>query len=384
MRTRLLLGVTRAMAACGALVVASTMLMAPSASAGPGTITGQVFNDFGADGTRGSSPAGQTDSGLAGVTVFAYDNVGPCGSTTTAANGVYTLVHTCTSALVRVEFTTSGPVLDGLQPAPMAVPGAPLLSSGSTVQFVTANATDVNAGFLRPTDYCQANPQLIASCFYNGAASNNQLTNKALSKWAYGTSGIPALNADKLSAKSLLGSIYGLAHSRSRDQLFAAAVLRRHVGMGPSGLGAIYTVDEATGGVTLLKDLGAQVGTFDESARDLGASFSPSHDNAAAEQVGKVGIGDLAITDDETTLIFANLLTGIINVSRHSQPRVRLIVGAPVGGRRQGVESVCRRCLRRRFDGRGYVGALNWWDMDNRSQSSVCSDAKPWHLEHGK
>ncbi len=333
MRIRLLLGVTRATGALGALAVASSMLVAPGASAAPGTIVGTVFNDFAANGTMDSSPSGQTDSGISGVTVTAYDDAGSCGSAVSSANGTYSLAHTCTSSQIRVQFSTSGSaVLDGIQPGPLGHPGALAPASGSSVQFVGPNATGVDAGFLRPTDFCQSSPQLVASCFYNGSAANDQATKKSIAKWGYTASGVPLIDADKLSAKSDLGAIYGLAHSRSRNKLYAAAVLRRHVGMGPSGLGAIYEVDDTTGAVTLLKDLGSAVGTFSEAGRDLGSSFSPSHDDAAAENVGKVGIGDLDITDDETNLVFANLGTGQIMLTPVGSSTSTTSLGAPNPG----------------------------------------------------
>jgi hypothetical protein len=314
MRTQAIRTATRWAAISGSLVIGAALFVVPGAQAQPGTITGQAFNDFAADGSKGSSASTQVDTGLAGVTVTAYDNTGAsCGTTTTTANGSYSLAHTCTNTAVRVEFTTSGDLLDGMQAGPIGAPGATGVTSGSTVQIVGPNATEVNAGFLRPTDYCGANPELIASCFFNGSANNDIARKKSITKWAYGADdplgSIAPPDRNGVANREQLGAIYGIAVSRSEQIAYVSAVLRRHIGMGPGGIGAIYSLSDANA-VTTLKDLSGVVGTFDENARRLGNAAEPNHDDRAAEEVGKIGIGDLDISEDGTTLYFANLLTG--------------------------------------------------------------------------
>ncbi len=52
-------------------------------------VSGVVFRDLNGDGVRDAREQGE-----------------PCGSTTSEADGTYTLQHTCGTTTVRLEFTT--------------------------------------------------------------------------------------------------------------------------------------------------------------------------------------------------------------------------------------------------------------------------------------
>ncbi len=116
--------------------------------------------------------------------------------------------------------------------------------------------------------------------------------------------------------KSEIGSTWGVAYNRSTASLYAAAFLKRHVGLGPNGLGAIYEIPNVNGTAgtpTLLIDVstvaGVDVGTIgSNAARGLtGAPSAPSADPTAFPLVGKIGLGDIDISDDSTTLYTINL-----------------------------------------------------------------------------
>ncbi|MEZ4729903.1 MAG: hypothetical protein R3E79_22455 [Caldilineaceae bacterium] len=83
----------------------------------------------------------------------------------------------------------------------------------------------------------------------------------------------------------------GLAYARSTETIYAAAFLKRHVGLGPNGPGAIYAIDINGGTPTLFTDLallGANVGTvLSNNARGLGEPTSPNNDPTTFDQVGK-------------------------------------------------------------------------------------------------
>jgi hypothetical protein len=305
-------GASTLAAAVAATVLAIGGLLTPLVgSASPGSITGLAFNDFNANGVMDSNGS-TTDSGLRGVAVTAFDDDNSaCGSTSTESDGTFALSHTCASSVVRVEFSTPGAILDGVAPGPMGALGSGTIVSGSSTQFVADNATGVAAGFLRPSDYCQANPDVVLACFYNGLADNDIRDRKALARFSYAASGYPGIDRDRLSARQYLGSVYGLAYNPKNYTVYASAFLRRHIGLGPDGLGAIYEVDSITGAVRLLKDVSGVVGELPPSTvRDLGNSGDPAKDEDIVPYLGRLGMGDLDISDDGSSLYFTNLRTG--------------------------------------------------------------------------
>ena len=290
----------------GALVatLGSVAAQQTGAQAAAGAIAGAVFNDLNADGVRNTSSAGQVDSGIAGITMTAYGRDGaPCGTATTAADGSYSLSTSCIGAQIRVEATwdaTDSRWL-GLQPAPHGA------GSGTTVQFVAPGATAVEVGLLRPQDFCGNNPGLAASCFFNGKANNDIATKKSIASFSWSATGIPAIEADHLASRQDTGATWGLAVSRSTKDVYSAAVLRRHIGLGPGGLTAIYKTTTA-GVTTQFKQLPtASFGTYDDTTRGLGNAGVPSFDDDVFTKVAKLGIGDIEINATENVLYVTNL-----------------------------------------------------------------------------
>ncbi|MCB0079375.1 MAG: hypothetical protein KDE47_00520, partial [Caldilineaceae bacterium] len=274
-------------------VVTMTNLSAVPLTA-PGAISGNVFRDFDADGVDD----GANEIGVANVVVTAYDrnNVAQ-GMATTDANGNYTL-NTTGNGPYRLAFTN---LPTGYEPT---MHGA---GSGTSTQFVSAPASNVNFGVNHPMDYSQSNPDVVSNVYVNGDANP---TSRAVVKFAYNDSGTSP-TPTTLATKAQVGSTWGLAYARTTNTIYAAAFLKRHVGMGPNGLGAIYAVDANGGTPTLFADLaslGADIGTIESnSARGLGASSEPSRDASTFAQIGKVGLGDLDISADESMLYVVSM-----------------------------------------------------------------------------
>ena len=95
-----------------------------------------------------------------------------------------------------------------------------------------------------------------------------------------------------------------------------ARCLKRHAGLGPDGLGAIYITDFSNPAspatstfLNVATDLSINVGNIpSNSARGLvGDKTQPSRDSLAFVRTGKVGMGDLEISEDGNTLYFINL-----------------------------------------------------------------------------
>ena len=108
-------------------------------------------------------------------------------------------------------------------------------------------------------------------------------------------------------SKAQVGSVWGVAHDKTREKLYTSAFLRRHAGLGPNGLGAIYSTDVDNNATASLLVKIPYVGVIDEAARGLGNQDADTLDTEAFGKVGKVGLGDIDISDDDKTLYVTNL-----------------------------------------------------------------------------
>jgi hypothetical protein len=261
----------------------SSLLPTRSAMAAAGEIDGTVFNDWNQDGVR-QTP----EPGIGGVTVTVVSESGVALSTATATNGSYTVGGL--SGRYRIEF--SG------QPAGMH-PSRAGTGSATTVQFAESGAT-VNAAFSRPSDYCQANPEIVVSCFQQTPA------------FAASLRSVP-YNGGTLTQKASAtdtGATYGAAFHRQSKTVFQAAFMKRGVPVGPEGLGAIYKTPAAGGASTLFASIsGAGI-------NPRPASPDYNRDSEAFAAVYKVGLGDIDMSADDKTLYAVNLANnGIYSIA---------------------------------------------------------------------
>ncbi|GAB3987797.1 hypothetical protein GCM10028807_09090 [Spirosoma daeguense] len=259
-------------------------------------VSGTVFRDYTGDGIRQTSSI-VSEPGVANVTVRAFNNVGAqVGATATSdANGNYSIsVPNGTS--VRVEFSSL--------PAG-AFPTAFGTNSKTLIQFVSAPATTVSLGVLSQADYDTYGYHLFTSCYANGDSQ----TGGSQSASETAIAGINYYSKAKFASSTLgqVGAIWGMAYAKNKERLYMASVVRRHVGFGPNGIGAIYKADPYKPNTTsLFYDLGASVGSV--TGRDLPATLAaPSYDLDAFAKVGIAGIGDIDLSTDESTLYVVNL-----------------------------------------------------------------------------
>lgn len=265
-----------------------------------GSVVGTVFRDHNSNGVRDTG-----ELGVAGVTVTAYDSSGTSlASTTTASDGSYVL--TSLPDDVRIEVTNYPSYLN---------PGPKGTNSQTTVAFASTPAVNVDIGLAYPRDYCQSNPDLCTSVMINGdpLGGGTSGTQMALAGFAYSNAGTSP-SPTSIASNSEIGSTWGLAWRPSTETVYAAAFLRRHAGLGPLGSGGIYAVDmsSATPVVSSFLDfdaLGIDTGTVpSNAARGLDANaIVANQDPNAFALVGKAGLGDMDISDDESTLWVVNL-----------------------------------------------------------------------------
>ena len=305
-----------------------------------GQISGNVFRDFDGDGilstsvptvTGARSGTAPIENGLGGVTVRAYVELSSVPiSTTTTTDGsfAFTVGQIAAGQRVRLEFSRWE---SGYFPAPHNPNGG-----GTAVQFVTAPATGVNTGVNYPSDYCQStNIQVVVPCFVNGDPlktedngtpidmANQAGTADAIVGFDYEAftikgDGNTAANAAQFPPAHLAtigqaGSVWGLALQRRTKQLFSIAVIKRHTGFGPLGLGGIYKTDLASPSANstssfldLTADLGIATGNVPN--RNLpGNKLLASADPWPMEAMGRVGLGGADMSEDDKTLYVVNL-----------------------------------------------------------------------------
>jgi hypothetical protein len=277
-------------------------------------ISGTVFRDFNANGVQNTPSTGVAagEVGVPNITIRAYDAddavASPTSSATTSANGSYTLSGLVAGTSYRIEFIVpdaydySGPVGNHNQ---------------SSVRFInyTAALSGVNFGINFPENYCQTlNPNLMFTRMVNGnpTGGGSSGTTEALITAPYNSTGqTPPFNIDAL--QSEIGSTWGVSYNRSTKKFYTAAVIRRHAGLGPNGLGAIYVTDYNGAGTptSLLIDIDpiSDVGDLpDNATRGLPANVGdPSQDLAALSRVAKQGIGDIDLSEDNNFLYAVNL-----------------------------------------------------------------------------
>lgn len=297
------------------LVIALVGLLATAATASAQTVTGTVFRDYDADGQRDLAP--HVEPGEPGVLVAAFGPTGIVAAGTTDAAGGYSLAVPGGTE-VRIE-------VSGL--APFLAPGPAGPGSATTVTFVTSPAAGVDVGVVNPGQHCQDDPLVAVPCYVNGdpLAGGSSGTGDTLVGFPYEASG-QGQNLH-LARASEIGATWGLAWSPTREVLFAAAVMKRHVGFGDADLdglgdtGGIYRIDlsdPANPVAAPLLDFDTDLGI--ETGDDLlfppdGDPHSglpanaglPGCDPDSWDPPGKISFGDIELSEDERTLWVVNL-----------------------------------------------------------------------------
>lgn len=268
-------------------------------------VSGRVWHDLACNGIEDAA-----DPGVAAVIVTAYDNQDNLiGGTMTAADGTYVLAGVADRNGIRIEFTDYPSWL-------VVAPSAK--GTGEAVQFIAGQDCDADLALIAPAELCPEGTFacLGMPCYINGDPLGGGTAGPldALVRVPYNAlgSGANTYLADAVQ----IGATWGVAYRRSTDTMYTAAFLKRHCGFGPGGIGAIYAVEQACKGapapanVSVWLDVGTLPGVSVGSVvrPDLSPDFNgPSVDADAYGKVGKVGLGGLAIAEDERTLYVVNL-----------------------------------------------------------------------------
>ncbi len=326
-------------------------------------ITGTVFQDFNSDGEFDAAPTipnnGQgtigvaQDQGVANITVIAFSDAGFAGFALTDANGQFTINPTGTGPF-RIEFSNLPPGYN---------PGAKGAGVGATVQFVNDGA-NVQLGLVRPEEFSVDNPTLITSCYVFGdqaTGPNNSMPVIISFPYSSGTDaadanttnhGNPTAHALDVPANEV-GSTFGLAYSQVTDQVYAAAFMKKHVGFGPNGPGAIYQMNTTGNMASLFTTLNA--GADPHNTADYFTDFF----DTTWDAVGKLGLGGMDNSDDGTTLYVMNLSDRMLYSIDTTNPAIRSRVGVPLNPPGSTDTNDVRPFAVEFHQGRVYIGLVN-------------------------
>ena len=273
-------------------------------SYGRAQISGRIYKDFNANGCWDST-ATHLDQGRIGTQVEVYSKTGNLiASTTTDANGKYFIPNI--KGDVRVHLIPATYYTDGFITKKNQ-------GSQSSIQFVKAPAINIDLGMNYADDYCGTNPQVVVPCYVVGIG--NVLTpNDGLALFDYGASGTDHSQIKMPNASlSVIGSTWGGAYQKETGSFFMASFMKRHANFGIGGTGAIYItknvadpVNSSTELYLNLSNFGINTGSDPHSAPNyqldtIGVNGNPFDD------VGKIGLGDLDISNDGKYLYVVNL-----------------------------------------------------------------------------
>ncbi len=154
---------------------------------------------------------------------------------------------------------------------------------------------------------------MVTSVYFNGATSGDSGDLRALVAWNY--SNMDSKSYSTLAKKSDIGSVWGLACDKRTRDVYASAILKRHVGLldkdgdGNGDVGVIYKMDGNTGNIEeFYRFSDSEVGTIgNDSNRGLPEDVGPSTDADAFNKVGNIGLGDIDISPDGKILYVVNV-----------------------------------------------------------------------------
>lgn len=281
-----------------------TLFLLLGLNTGSAQVRGLVFRDFNGNGSRDSASIGY-EPGFGGLEVFAYSGMTSV-STVTDSSGYFSFPDSgLTSAgyPLRIQF--------GSLPSYLYAGSAG--GSGTSVQFVTAGpGVMVTYSVQDPAEYCSPSPQVMTSCFVAGNPDAGSQAGQREVLIGLDFNAMDSPPHTTLALAEEMGSVWGLIFQRSEKKIFSAAFMKRHVGFGPGGPGAIYVTQlsqdlQSPVSTDLFFDFGLSAGPDPHDADLPNSSLFASRDNGAYDAVGKVGLGGLTLSTDEQILYTINL-----------------------------------------------------------------------------
>ena len=245
-------------------------------------ISGTVFEDTINDGTFSS-----TESGLGNVLVTVYGADGnSVASAISDANGNYSFSNLSDDTPYRLEFKSSNEYYSSFQGK----------DNNSSIQFVEAPACEVNYGLTRKVSSCGTNPDLLLTCFVQGEIDEHPDFATIISTehdFQVGSS------VSVLTTAKETGSVWGLAQDAVNQNLYTAAFVKQYAGLKYGPYAILKTElegdDKSTTKFVDVNDI------IPQSLAGLTVT-EDVEDCTYGNQVGRVGLGNLVISEDYRTL----------------------------------------------------------------------------------
>ncbi len=302
----------------GTLRFLSLILLCLSSLVSGAQISGNVFRDYNANGQKDNTSS-FNERGEPGIIVTAYNSSNVIvASYKTSGTGNYTIpasgaVYNGTLGsntgsvfngnAFRIEFSGWK---TGDYPATAGI------NNKGNVQFTIAPASDISFAVNYPDEYSQTNPRLATNVYKKGGAPANEPVVVSVNYTATGgNKNYPNISVE--ADQSQLGATYGLAYHRLSNTLFAGSYQKRHTSYGSANsTGAIYKMvnptDNSSAGTSLFVDLNVLYGSNvagNNPHPNVVTDFT--RDDASYGLVGKIGFGDLDISEDGKNLWTINL-----------------------------------------------------------------------------
>ena len=235
------------------------------------------------------------NQGIPGVTVTAYDtNNSVVATTTTAANGTYTL--STTAGNYRVEFSN---IPNGFFDSVLAGAG----NSGTEVQFVADGAANVNLGLIDPQQYSPAVPTLYTTQFIHGSPNGANGGLFAVLDLPYNSGStqtggtIPGTYQSPTTHNvdipySQVGAVLGEAYNAYTNTIYVAAYTKKYTGFGPGTQGDPTAAGQAQGSNGAIYAIPlASITSATESGTTVTITTSAPENFTAGQTVDIGGVG---------------------------------------------------------------------------------------------
>ena len=257
------------------------------------SIGGQIY-------FKQSEHSGQGLSGIH-ISLEKCDNSGSKFSTVTDSDGNYSFNNISDQEIYQIVFDIN--TESNLFPA--SVPNNRL------VRTISGPSCDVDLSLTKENSLNQddSDIDIFVSCYVHGVPdAGSRDDTEALLTVPYNGQGYPSAIANA----SEVGSLWGIAWDEKSQTLYSSTVLRRHSGFGPLGVAGLYTYkpgEKVKQWIDLSFDGALNFGDLvNNDPRGLSkVAREPAEDELAWYRVGKIGIGDIDLSDDGKFLFVTNL-----------------------------------------------------------------------------
>jgi len=265
-------------------------------------IGGSVFEDLNYDGLMSLSG----EKGVAGIWVYLFDDNNEIIDTAiTDLTGNF-LFDNLPGTKFRIEFYIPESINCWAKPSLSGV-------NGNSMVHFTEPGDCINLGLADPSSFCGTNLVLATTCFVDGEPLLGGSSGEGDVLVTYPYKDPTSNDVRKLALNKHIGTAWGLAYDKNTKDFFAGAMLKRHAGFGPLGIGGIYKINYSDPANPIienwlkLSDIGVDVGTDPRNyALPMEAGRSNT-DPVAFSEVAKISLGDVDLSEDGKTLYAMNL-----------------------------------------------------------------------------